>query len=164
MRSRDMTTGPRWCMAFLRSVCVTAAFVLNTCNQPTIVLNTYNQPTAVLQYVTVNDAVLSPIGGSALILFLVVSGGVVVSCVVQDVWCLEQAFWYSFSICSTDSTVASLLVLLSKGQILLNCQYCCRIGRPTMRSQTTLCPTVEARPSSTGATGARRARLARRTT
>ncbi len=61
-----------------------------------------------------------------------------------------------------------LNVNVAQLSILLNCQYCfqycCRIGRPTTRSQTMLCPTVEARPSSTGVTGARRARLARRTT
>ena len=40
----------------------------------------------------------------------------------------------------------------------------CRTGRATMRSQTMQCRTAATRPSFTGATGARRARLGSRTT
>ncbi len=50
-----------------------------------------------------HDAVFSPIGD------IVSDGSVMWS---QDVWCLEQALYYSCCICSTDSTVASLLGLL----------------------------------------------------
>ncbi len=67
--------------------------LLRTINEHTAVLITYNQPTIVPQCVTVNHAVFPPIG----ILFLVVSGSVLVLCVKQAVWCREQAFWYSLA-------------------------------------------------------------------